>query len=232
MLDMANVNTYTLPGNYIDGTWCRTFPNADKQAYVTVYANQTVELVNERFNPYQKKVTTGNLDIMSILPNGDIASSTGNLKDTEHNAWMAVRRGEAYYDEDGKIVYGTPPSEVEVLVDEFGNYYILDDEGNVVYTDESGIPLAELDPAVPPYDPGVYPDPGIVYPGTTPDSGTTVDPGTAPTPGTIPDAGTTPDSGETPDSGLEGAPGSEEIPGEEDENQIPAWLLPWDDNEN
>jgi len=104
-LNMDNVNTYMLPGNYIDGTWCRTFPNSDKQSYVTVYANKTIALVNESFNPYKKDVTIGNLDIMSILENGDIASSTGNLKDTEHNQWMAVRRGEAHYDEDGDVIY-------------------------------------------------------------------------------------------------------------------------------
>ncbi len=113
MLSMDDVYTCTLPGNYFDGAWCRTFPNAkDKQSYVTIYPNKVVSLVNERFNPYQQKVTTDMLDAMSILENGDIASSTGALKDTKHNEWMAVRRGEAYYDEEGNIVYGDPNGEM------------------------------------------------------------------------------------------------------------------------
>lgn len=214
-LDMANVNTYTLPGNYIDGTWCRTLPNSGKQSYVTVYANQTVKLVNESFNPYKSNVTTGNLDIMSILPNGDIASSTGNLKDTEHNAWMAVRRGEAYYDEEGKIVYGTPPSEVEVQVDVFGNYYILDEEGNIVYTDENGTPLTELNPAVPP-------DVPVVGPGTEIPPAT----GTDPVSPTDPVVSTDPVAPFDPGTGGEGDVPPEEVPTEEDDNQMPAWLLP------
>ena len=60
---------------------------------------------------------------------------------------MAVRRGEAYYDDNGNIVYGTPPTEPEVLQDELGNYYILDENGSIVYTDESGTPIQ---PALPP----------------------------------------------------------------------------------
>ena len=37
-------------------------------------------------------------------------ASTGSLRDTQHNAIMAVRRGEAYYDGDGNLVYGQPPA--------------------------------------------------------------------------------------------------------------------------
>ena len=144
-LDMDDVYTCTLPGNYWDSAWSRAV--GQEQSYVTIYPNQVVELVNERFNPYLQDVTTSMLDAMSILSNGDIASSTGSLRDTQHNAIMAVRRGEAYYDDNGNIVYGTPPTEPEVLQDELGNYYILDENGNIVYTDESGTPIQ---PALPP----------------------------------------------------------------------------------
>ena len=144
-LDMDNVYTCTIPANYYASAWSRA--TSQEQSYVTIYPNQVVELVNERFNPYLQDVTTSMLDAMSILSNGDIASSTGSLRDTQHNAIMAVRRGEAYYDDNGNIVYGTPPTEPEVLQDELGNYYILDENGNIVYTDESGTPIQ---PALPP----------------------------------------------------------------------------------
>ena len=143
-LDMDNVYTCTIPANYYASAWSRA--TSQEQSYVTIYPNQVVELVNERFNPYLQDVTTSMLDAMSILSNGDIASSTGSLRDTQHNAIMAVRRGEAYYDDNGNIVYGTPPTELEVLQDELGNYYILDENGNIVYTDESGTPIQ---PALP-----------------------------------------------------------------------------------
>lgn len=111
MLDMANVNTHTIPGNYLAETWSRAV--GSNQSYVTIYPNQVVKLVNESFNPYVQDITTGMIDAMSILENGDIASSTGVLKDTIHNEVMAVRRGEAYYDEEGNIVYNDPEGEGE-----------------------------------------------------------------------------------------------------------------------
>ena len=111
MLDMSNVNTHTMPGNYYAKTWSRA--TKQDQSYVTIYAGQTVKLVNEYFNPYKQQVTTDMLDAMTILDNGNISSSTGSLKDTTHNQEMAVRRGEAYYDEDGNIVYGVQNGEGE-----------------------------------------------------------------------------------------------------------------------
>lgn len=156
-LNMDDVYTCTLPANYYASAWSRSTKN--EQSYVTIYPNQVVELVNERFNPYEQKVTTGMLDAMSILSNGDIASSTGSVRDTQHNAIMAVQRGEAYYDDSGNIVYGKPPVKPEI--DAAGNYYILDENGNIVYTDENG---TALDPQ--PVIPGIT-DPGAADPGTT-----------------------------------------------------------------
>ena len=176
-LNMDDIYTCTIPGNYWNSAWSRA--TNSEQSYVTIYPKQVVELVNERFNPYEQQVTTGMLDAMSILSNGDIASSTGSVRDTQHNAIMAVRRGEAYYDDNGNIVYGKKPEKPKI--DEAGNYYILDESGNIVYTDANGTPL---DPQ--PTDPGIT-DPGTTDPGTT-DPGTT-DPGIT-DPG-ITDPGTT-----------------------------------------
>jgi LCP family protein required for cell wall assembly len=110
-LTMDDVYTCTLPGDYWASAYSRE--TQQEQSYVTIYPSEVVKLVNERFNPYQQQVTTSMLDAMSILSNGDIASSTGSLADTRHNAIMAVQRGEAYYDDSGKLVYGTKPQEDE-----------------------------------------------------------------------------------------------------------------------
>ena len=136
-LNMDDVYTCTLPGDYWGSAWSRD--THQQQSYVTIYPRQVVELVNERFNPYEQKVTTAMLDAMSILSNGDIASSTGSLKDTRHNAIMAVQRGEAYYDDDGNFVRGTPPARPKQ--DENGNYYLENEDGSIVFTDREGNPL-------------------------------------------------------------------------------------------
>ena len=178
-LKMEDVETCTLPGDYWGSAWSRD--THQQQSYVTIYPNQVVKLVNEKFNPYEQNVTTGMLDAMSILKNGDIASSTGSLRDTRHNAIMAVQRGEAYYDDDGKLVYGKRPEKPKQ--DEDGNYYIENEDGTVVYTDESGNPV---DPPLPPTeglgDPvtlPVTPTDGNQTPGTdTPDTPDPAAPGT------------------------------------------------------
>ena len=144
-LNMDDVYTCTLPGDYWASAWSRD--THQQQSYVTIYPRQVVELVNERFNPYEQKVTASMLDAMSILSNGDIASSTGSLRDGQHNGIMAVQRGEAYYDDEGNLVYGAPPVAPEQ--DEEGNWFILDEEGNVVYTDEEGQPLTTGEPTLP-----------------------------------------------------------------------------------
>lgn len=220
-LNMNDVYTCTLPGNYTAETWCRSIPSAkDPQSYVTIYPKKVVELVNERFNPYEQKVNTSMLDAMSILSNGDIASSTGVLKDQTHNGWMAVRRGEAYYDDGGKIVYGKPPAKPQQ--DEQGNWYILDEDGTVIYTDEHGTPLTE-DPVLPPDDIGMG-DP-VTLPGTPGDGGQTqqppVQPGTdvtdpAQPPAEEPGSNPAVDPAPSQDQPVEPAP-----PAEPEEPQLP-----------
>lgn len=168
-LSMDDVYTCTLPGDYWGGAWSRS--TGQEQSYVTIYPGQVVELVNARFNPYEQRVTTAMLDAMSILDNGDIASSTGNLRDSTHNEIMALRRGEAYYDADGRLVYGLPPEKNWPRQDGEGRFYILDEEGNPVYTDESGSPLEQEEPELPtepggtnsdstPSPPPIRPNPG------------------------------------------------------------------------
>ena len=73
-LNMDDVYTCTIPGDYWVSAYSRS--THTNQSYVTIYPKQVVELVNERFNPYEQKVTTSMLDAMSILSNGNIASST------------------------------------------------------------------------------------------------------------------------------------------------------------
>jgi len=216
VLDMANVNTHTIPGNYFNEAWSRDV--GGMQSYVTIYPNETVKLVNAYFNPYVQNVTTGMMDIMSIKENGDIASSTGNLKDTKHNAIMAVRRGEAYYDDDGNIIYGEPPVEPEM--DAFGNYYILDESGNVVYTDENGAPLEGQLPVI---------SPGL--PVANPSQGTASDPSQSivpdPSQGNVSDPGVQqPVLPETPvTDGNTQQPVVDSTVGGSDED-IPDWLRP------
>lgn len=208
-LNMNDVTTCTLPGDYWGSAWSRD--TNQEQSYVTIYPKQVVDLVNEKFNPYEQRVTTSMLDAMSIQKNGDIASSTGSLRDTRHNAIMAVRRGEAYYDDAGNLVYGKPPAKPEQ--DENGSWYILDEAGNIVYTDENGTPL---EPTLPPEN-----DPGqpVALPGT-PSGETPTTPGTGDQPGqdTTPDtAPTTPDTSEEPsDPVLPPDGGSEQTPPAQD----------------
>lgn len=160
-LNTGDIYTCTLPANYYASAWSRD--TDQNQSYVTIYPQQVVELVNERFNPYEQRVTAGMLDAMSILSNGDIASSTGSLRDSRHNAIMAVRRGEAYYDDNGNLVYGTPPAKVQQ--DEEGNFFILDEDGSKIFTNEDGTPL-DSEPTPPPEGE----DPGAAGPGSKPDS--------------------------------------------------------------
>lgn len=222
-LRVEDVNTYTLPGNYDAKAYSRAV--GDYQSYVTIYPKQVVEMVNEHFNPFEQQVTTAMLDAMSVLSNGDIASSTGTLRDTTHNAVMAVQRGEAYYDEAGNIVYGTPPVRPEQ--DEAGRYYILDEDGNIVYTDEEGNPIED--------EPDLPTDTGNSGQGR-PNTGT----GGSQQPEQGGDAGASgedtasePEEGDEPETELPGEepeePQQPEEPGQPEEPEDegpPSWLFP------
>lgn len=213
MLNMDDVYTCTIPGNYWASAWSRA--TSSNQSYVTVYANQTVKLVNERFNPYIQNVTSGMMDIMSILDNGDIASSTGTVKDTKHNEVMAVRRGEAYYDEDGKLVYGTPDGEA-------GEDPVLPGEGGETTADPSGGTSGSEGEST---AAGGTTGGGADAPAGGNGDGTQTDPGTSgETPSdepTLPEEPSLPP--EEPD---EPSGGDGETGGGGDDNEMPEWLKP------
>ncbi|MBE7009061.1 MAG: LytR family transcriptional regulator [Ruminococcaceae bacterium] len=73
-------STCTIPGDYYASAWSRS--THGMQSYVTLFPRQVVELVNESFNPYLANVTLSNLDIMSILADGSVTSSTGYVADS------------------------------------------------------------------------------------------------------------------------------------------------------
>jgi len=142
-LNMDDVYTCTIPGDYWGEAYSRS--THQNQSYVTIYPKQVVELVNERFNPYEQKVTTSMLDAMSILSNGNISSSTGSLRDTTHNAVMAEMRGGSGKKDDAK-----PAKTEEPKQDADGSYYVMDENGKKVHTDKNGKPLDETnEPALP-----------------------------------------------------------------------------------
>ena len=140
-LNMDDVYTCTIPGDYWGEAYSRS--THQNQSYVTIYPKQVVELVNERFNPYEQRVTTSMLDAMSILSNGNIASSTGSLRDTTHNAVVSEMRGGG-----GKKDDTAPPKTEGPKQDEDGSYYVTDEDGKKVYTDKDGKPLDEANEPV------------------------------------------------------------------------------------
>ncbi len=222
-LRVEDVDTYTLPGNYGAQAYSRAV--GDYQSYVTIYPKQVVEMVNAHFNPFEQQVTTAMLDAMSVLSNGDIASSTGTLRDTTHNAVMAVQRGEAYYDGDGNVVYGTPPVRPEQ--DQEGRYYILDEDGSIVYTDENGEPL-EDEPDLPADTGNSSASPNRPNGGTDvsqqPDQGEDTENGN-----TAPDnsGGNEPEPpDEEPPSEEPAQPQEPEEPEEPEDEGPPSWLFP------
>ena len=83
------------------------------------------------------------LDAMSILSNGNIASSTGSLRDTTHNAVVSEMRGGG-----GKKDDTAPPKTEGPKQDEDGSYYVTDEDGKKVYTDKDGKPLDEANEPV------------------------------------------------------------------------------------
>ena len=72
--------TMTAPANYYAQAWSRSIHQM--QSYVTIYANQMLTTVNESFNPYLTRVTTANLDIMSINADGSLSSTSGYVADS------------------------------------------------------------------------------------------------------------------------------------------------------
>ena len=223
-LNMDDVYTCTIPGDYWGSAYSRS--THTNQSYVTIYPKQVVELVNERFNPYEQNVTTSMLDAMSILSNGNIASSTGSLRDTAHNAAMAEMRG-------GGSDTKKPDQAAEPKQDEDGRYYTVGEDGKKVYTDKDGKPLDQTSPDNTPDDTSEPSLPGIIInptdgnqpdkPAEQPDAsgndgtGEPADPNAGGDSGTA-DPGSNPDTDEpqlppeVPDGGVAPAPPIDQTP--------------------
>ena len=99
-LSMEDVTFLTMP--YQGGmVWSRSLRGM--QDYVTPRADELLKLVNQYLNPYNADLTRDSLDVMSIQADGTIASSTGRLADTKHNAlWLEYQAAQ-----------NTPPEETE-----------------------------------------------------------------------------------------------------------------------
>lgn len=80
-LDMENLNVMTIPGNYNSYAWSRTYKN--NQSYVFVYPEETVEMVNQYFNPYTEEITEDDLQIMYKNKDGSLGVTNGTLADAK-----------------------------------------------------------------------------------------------------------------------------------------------------
>lgn len=122
-LKVEDVNFVTMPGNYVASAWSRTVGNY--QSYVTPYARQLLDLVNNELSPFKEVFTLRDLDIMSVNADGSLSSSTG-------------------YVEDKKAALPPPkpepePEEEEPAVDENGNP--IDPETGLPLDPETGEPI-------------------------------------------------------------------------------------------
>ncbi len=78
-LKVDDVNFVTMPGNYNASAYSRTVGN--NQSYVTPYAKQLLELVNNELSPFKEVFTLKDLDIMSVNRDGSLSSTTGYVED-------------------------------------------------------------------------------------------------------------------------------------------------------
>ena len=79
-LNTDNLNVMTIPGNYNSYAWSRTYKN--NQSYVFVYPEETVEMVNQYFNPYTEEITEADLQIMYKNKDGSLGVTNGTLADS------------------------------------------------------------------------------------------------------------------------------------------------------
>ena len=160
---VGQLTFYSLPGNYEIVCWSRTFKhltNGRYQSYVTLYPNQLIELINTKLNPYEYKISLGDLDLMSCKDSHIISSSTGVLADTTHDAayaeWRAVEDGKAYYDKDDNLVYVSVGKVIDTNGDGRPDGIDVNDDGVVDYTDTDGDGIFDVtgEIPVPPSDGG------------------------------------------------------------------------------
>jgi len=182
-LEKDSVNKLTfhsLPGNYAVYAYSRTL--SQMQSYVTLYPNQLLTLINDSLNPYNTRISLGDLDLMSVNSDGTISSSTGTLADGIHNKVVLslepVEAGLAYFDSNWDLVY----------------YNEEDDPNNNPEDGEDG--EGEPGGGEPGIDGPAFGLPGPDEPGT--DEPGTDEPGTGETPGEGETPIDNPGEGETP----------------------------------
>ena len=176
--DSINKLTFhTLPGDYSKMAYSRT--RKEMQSYVTIYPNQLLTLVNDHLNPYNRRISLGDLDLMSLNADGTISSSTGTLADQIHNKVVLnlgpVKEGLAHFDKNWDLVYENPEDDP--------NYQPLDENGNPI---DTGDPIDGENPG------------GNDTPGGRPNTGDRPNAGDTPGTGGTPNPGDEPGQGEEP----------------------------------
>jgi len=80
-VNMDNVSFMTVPGNPQGWAWSRTYRN--NQSYFYAYPDEVVEMVNQHFNPYLRDITEDDLQIMYKNKNGSLGVTNGTLQDAK-----------------------------------------------------------------------------------------------------------------------------------------------------
>ncbi len=237
-LDTENLHVMTIPGDYNSYAWSRTYKN--NQSYVFVYPDETVEMVNQYFNPYTEDITADDLQIMYKNKDGSLGVTNGTLADSaaakapvksssssgSSSSSSSSSSGSSGSGSSGTSGSGTTDTGTETTTDPGTG--TTTDPGTGTTTDPGT--GETTDPGT-----GTTTDPGTGET-TDPGTGTTTDPGTGETvdsgtgESTDPGNGTTtdPSTGETVDPGTGGTTdpgtGTTTDPGTTDDSVPPSWL--------
>ena len=223
-LKTENIHIMTIPGDYNSYAWSRTYKN--NQSYVFVYPEETVEMVNQYFNPYTEDITENDLQIMYRNKDGSLGITNGTLADSK----AAVAPVKSSGSSSGSSSSGSSSSSSGSSSSSSSGGTATTDPGTTTDPGAGTTPDTgeTTDPGT-----GETTDPGTgttTEPGTgettDPGTGTTTDPGTGET--TDPGTGTTTDPGtETPvdpGTGTTTDPGTGTTPGTGDDSEPPSWL--------
>ena len=78
-LSMDNVEFMTLP---CKGVWVYSRTVGNNQSYVTPIPDETLEMINDYFNPYLEEIALNELDLMMVNDNGSLSSTSGRVEDS------------------------------------------------------------------------------------------------------------------------------------------------------
>ena len=78
-LSMENVNFMTLPA---EGVYVYSRTVGNNQSYVVPIPDETLEMINTYFNPFEEDITLDQLDLMSVNDDGTLSSTSGYVEDT------------------------------------------------------------------------------------------------------------------------------------------------------